>query len=115
MPALWRLSADTEAEVRRIVAERLPAPLLSVFADDADLLVRWHAAGRADIDLLRRLAHDTEADIRERAEQRLAELAAGQTVTRPLPLDESTVSALDAPMPAAGPLAGQSPAALHPV
>jgi hypothetical protein len=111
MPALWRLAGDPEPDVRRIVAERLPAPLLAVFADDADLLVRWHAAGRADIDLLRRYAHDVEADIRERAEQRLAELAADHPASEPMPLVEAEASPDQAPVPSGG----KSPAALHPV
>ena len=111
MPALWRLAADPEADVRRIVAERLPAPLLAVFADDGDLLVRWHAAGRADIDLLRRFSHDVEADIRERAEQRLAELAADHPASEPMPLAAATVSAIQAHEL----LPGTSPVTLHPV
>ncbi|MBK6851293.1 MAG: hypothetical protein IPG93_06740 [Burkholderiales bacterium] len=111
MPALWRLAADPEADVRRIVAERLPAPLLAVFADDTDLLVRWHAAGRADIDLLRRFSHDVEADIRERAEQRLAELAADHPASEPMPLVAATVSAIQ-PHES---LPGTSPVTLHPV
>jgi hypothetical protein len=74
MPALWRLVHDRESEVRRIVAERLPAPLLEVFVDDPDLLVRWEVAARANGAVLERLVCDPEAEIRARAGERLGRL-----------------------------------------
>ena len=80
MPALWRMVEDHEPEVRRIVAERLPTPLLDCFVNDADLLVRWEAAARALGPVLERLAHDPEAEIRERAQARLQDSVRAEPV-----------------------------------
>jgi hypothetical protein len=71
MPALWRMADDPAPEVRREVAQRLPAPLLGVLAADLDWTVRWEVAGRAHGADLERLARDDEADVRERAAERL--------------------------------------------
>jgi len=77
MPALWRLVEDPAPEVRRLVAQRLPAPLLTSLATDADWLVRWEAAGRAIGHVLEGLARDAEPEVRERALARQAQLDLG--------------------------------------
>jgi hypothetical protein len=79
MPALLRMAADEAYEVRRIVAQRLPAPLLGCLAQDSDLLVRWEVTQRAQPELLQALLADPDEEIRAAARQRLADPAATDT------------------------------------
>jgi hypothetical protein len=69
------MADDAEPEVRRIVAERLPAGLLKRLALDADWRVRFEVAQRADVVTLHSMRNDDEADIRQTVLQRLKALA----------------------------------------
>ncbi|HEY9237625.1 MAG TPA: hypothetical protein VIP10_02190, partial [Burkholderiaceae bacterium] len=57
-------------EVRRIVAERLPAALLSRLAADSDWRVRWEVAQRADAAVLAQLQDDEDPEVRRAVRER---------------------------------------------
>jgi MoxR-like ATPase len=64
------MADDTEPEVRRVVAERLPVALLSRLSRDADWRVRWEVAQRADAATLDALRDDEDAEVRQAVHER---------------------------------------------
>jgi hypothetical protein len=68
--------------VRRVLAQRVPVPLLGVLATDEDWTVRWEVAGRATGATLTALLQDGEPEVSERARARCSE---------PTPIEHSHV------------------------
>ncbi|TDY17204.1 LRV iron-sulfur cluster protein [Paraburkholderia sp. BL6665CI2N2] len=60
----------SEVEVRRSVAERLPATLLSRLAFDRDWRVRWQVARRAAGEIVASLMDDADEEVRALARRR---------------------------------------------
>jgi len=71
MPLLLSMADDPAAEVRQIVAARLPVGLVGRLARDEDLRVRWEVGQRAGRDLLRTMQDDADSAVRALVAQRL--------------------------------------------
>jgi len=68
------MADDPEDDIRRLVAERIDLASLVLMYQDQDWVVRYRVAERALPDLLEKMRHDPEPDVRALVEARLADL-----------------------------------------
>jgi hypothetical protein len=69
--SLGLMAHDNEAEVRRIVAERMSGEDVVVMLGDKDWLVRYTAVQKASLEAIASLSDDPEPDVRAIVHDRL--------------------------------------------
>jgi hypothetical protein len=63
---------DPEVQIRRIVVQRMEIDDLIMMSQDVDWTVRYEVALRANSALLEKLLNDSDEEVRDIAQQRLA-------------------------------------------
>jgi hypothetical protein len=63
---------DPEVQIRRIVVQRMEIDDLVMMSQDVDWTVRYEVALRANSALLEKLLNDSDEEVRDIAQQRLA-------------------------------------------